>query len=191
MPKLIDKQGNEFWFITDLDGPWQVTSSWITRPGNPEGEGHTVSEWGIVDVESGKYRKVGRIGMPKRGRVNFFDRAKTLAKELNAAHRMDMAHKTRGYDRTELRDTIRFVVESCITDAGSACYNMGVPGLCRRIEEINKQARRMLEKLDTADRSDFFIAGVVTRYAVRKLLTKNEVIDLRSEQDVAPDDNKE
>lgn len=180
MPKLIDANGNEFWFITELDGPWQVTSNWT-------GDGcATKSEWGIVDVTTGKYRKVGPVATSTRhSRVNYFDRAKDLAARMNEAHRKDVSEKTLGYNTNELRDLISYAVSAGITEDGAACYNMGVPGLCRRLEEINRMLKTLRDRLDTVDRHDYWVHQSISKYAIRNIMLKRDsatndyVIDLR------------
>jgi len=66
-------QYNQFWIITvnTLRGPWHVSAY--------------NDSWYIVNIETGRFRRIGRIGGPRgNGRgINYHDRAISEAKTRN------------------------------------------------------------------------------------------------------------
>ena len=172
MPKLIRKNGDEYWFITSHDGPWQVYSSVTTAMG------HHTSEWGVVNIVDGSHRRVGKVSKPgSRSKVNNYDKAIKLADELNEKARADSSKITLGYNKQDLREDIIGTLNFCVTYPGAHCYNGGVPELVRRLEAINEEVGKTLAKLRDKDDIDYRYSNVMSAWALQ--LNKGEDIDLR------------
>ncbi len=63
------------WIEARVPGPWAVDNT-------PDGS----AMWGVVNTNTGRYRKVGPVYQPRsKQRINYFDRAMDLADSLNAA----------------------------------------------------------------------------------------------------------
>lgn len=55
---------------TSVPGPWQVDNS-------------RVGSWGIINVETGRKKFIGRAGYSRHSKVNWFDRAMEEAERRN------------------------------------------------------------------------------------------------------------
>lgn len=168
MPRLIRKNGDSFWFITTLDGPWQVYSSATYSTGV------TTSAWGVVNILDGKHRQVGKSS--PRSKINYYDKACEKARELNAQYRIRTMVDTAGYNRQDLREDIISTLNFCTTYPGAHCYEGGVPALVRRLEAINDEIGKTLAKLHDKDEKDWDYSGIVSAWA---LLRDGGDIDLR------------
>ena len=172
MPTLIRKNGDAFWFITTFDGPWQVYST-ITYATGASGSG-----WGIVNVSDGKHRHVGKPSKPgSRSKKNYYEVACEKARELNEQYRIRSMVDTAGYNRQDLREDIISTLNFCLTWPGATCYDMGVPGMVKRLEAINDEVGKTLEKLHKKDQQDFEYQGIISAWAL--MLQKGGDIDLR------------
>lgn len=160
MPSVKSKT-EQFWYITTLDGPWQVYSS-RKRKGTSE------SEWGVVHVASGKHRKTSQTST-KRSKSPF-EKAKDLAESLNAKERERVTRAgATGYNRQYLREDIRRALLDCATWPGAVCYERGVPGLVRRLQEINRVVGTLMQSLNDNDMYEFHTLDVYSSRAVSTL----------------------
>lgn len=69
MPKVITPDWILHYYITDLDGPWQVCSTACCK------------KWYIVNIETGRSKVIGPVNGK---RVNYFDKACDIAKMRNS-----------------------------------------------------------------------------------------------------------
>lgn len=144
MPKLINRLGEEYWFITALDGPWQVYSSWTDRIGALH------QNWGIVNIKDGKKKNFGysRPG----SKANPFESARKEAEKRNAAERLRVSRQGFvGYNHQYIRQDIIRTLLDVTTMPGAPCYDLGVPGLVRRIDAINDAVGKLLRTLRDTD----------------------------------------
>jgi hypothetical protein len=161
MPNLKVKNGTEYWFISTLDGPWQIYSS-VTSP-----LGKATSQWGIVNIVTGHHRKVNQASTK---RANPYAKAEKLAEEFNSRARDEATRAgVLGYNRQYLREDIRRALLDCITMPGAHCYQGGVPAMVRRLEEINRVANNMLGSLDDNDMYEWLTHNVASHRSVLEI----------------------
>ena len=173
MPKLINRKGDSCHFVTALDGPWQVYTSKISAVGMLR------QQVGIVNIRTGVTRAFEGNRNQGSRRANPFASAKKEAEKRNLAERRRVTRDGHlGYNHQYIRaDIIRALID-ITTMPGAACYEGGVPGLVRRIEEINKISGELLQTLRETDMFEASEYGIMNEWAV----LNGGDIDLRESQ---------
>ena len=163
MPTVSTKNGDSFWFISYLDGPWQVYSSRTSS--NPSAGW---SEWGIVNVLTGQHRRAGARNATGPTRTNNYEKANKSARSLNEIERKEVAMRGEiGYNSQAARAAIREAIEECVTQRGATCYQGGIADLERRLEAINgfvENLKSMLNHIDAIEAE----LGVMNSFTMEK-----------------------
>lgn len=160
MPSLVTNAGDSYWFVTALDGPWQVFTSMVTSAGMyKDCVGMVNIATGIAKIYNGK--KQGG------GWTNPFMSAERAAEKRNLKERRRASKAGHlGYNHQYARAEIIEALTQATTMPGAACYEAGASGMARRLEEINKVVGKALEIIREIDMAEAEDAGVMNTWAV-------------------------
>ena len=162
MPSYNHKNGSKYWWITELDGPWQVYSSKETA------FGVIVSGFGIINIQNGQHKAMPKQIQSRRAR-NRFDMAMEQAKGRNIQYRRDVCMlESQGYNRQDARHAIIAGLSDIITSENATCIakDDGVYAK-RRLLEINKIAKSLMSLLHRIDMYEAEQLGIFSAISVR------------------------
>lgn len=160
MPNLTTNAGDSYWFVTALDGPWQVFTSMTTSAGMYR------DYVGIVNITTG-IAKIYNGKKQGRGWTNPVMSAERAAEKRNLKERRRVSKAGHlGYNHQYARAEIISALTQAITTPGAACYETGEPGMAKRLEEINRVVGRALEIIREIDMSEAEDAGAMNAWAV-------------------------